>query len=172
VGITEKKISINPNVIDKIQNDLINDSVRIYTIPSIPSIFIDNNLFHPKVLESSTCAVIGTSGSPETNLNYMFITPCRLDITNGQYVTDLDPIVMAFDIEKGEPFPSGCVRFHGDFQGRTQEANISLNTYVFDEALEIERSAISDTNKSFTDADRRFTETMHYMAKIFRNNFL
>jgi hypothetical protein len=171
VGVKEKKIPIKPEIVEKIWADFDSNGVNIYRIDTIPDIFIDNQLLNPHVINKSTYAAVATSGCPQEGLEYMFMTTCRLDVNNGLYVTDLDPIVMAYNLDNKEPMPSGAVRFHGDFEGRTLETGLNESSIIFEDALQTLQNRIINIQLPFEDADGRFTNAMHYMADVYRKNY-
>lgn len=96
----------------------------------------------------------------------MLLAGGRLDSTNGSVVTDIDPIVMVADLETGTPAPSGCIRFHGDFEGRTESENLNID--AIDITVHELRKKVTCSKQSFKEAPIRFTKAMHYMAKVYR----
>lgn len=166
MGKKEKVIEINPLVIKQIQDDLETDGVCFYEVENVPQVFIDKNLIHPDVLEKCSCVAVAASGCPDEGRNYIFAAGCRVDSVNGSVVVDLDPIVMIADLESGTPAPSGCIRFHGNFEGRTEGENLKIDKV--DVAVSVLRKDIKASKKSFKDAPKRFTNAMHFMAKSYR----
>lgn len=166
MGIKEKDIKINPQVIDQIKKDLDSDGVRIYEFNKVPAIFVDNNLIHPAIIEKCSCITAATSACYDDGRNYMILAASRVDKSNGEIVTDIDPIVMVADLETGSPAPSGCIRFHGHFKGRTESENLNIDT--IDIAVLDLRKKITGSKQSFQGAPPRITEAMHYMANVYR----
>ncbi|MDT8318303.1 MAG: hypothetical protein RQ824_10005 [bacterium] len=169
MGKKDKVIGINPSVIEQIKEDLDKkDGVCTYEFNKAPQIFIDKGLIHPDVAAKCTSITIATSGCEAYGRNYMFIAGCRVDSENGSIVTDIDPIVMVADLESWTPAPSGCIKFHGNFEGRTEKERIPMAESL-DVAVSTLRKNIKGYKKPFKDAPIRFTHTMHFMAKYYRN---
>lgn len=171
MGKKEKRIPINPLVPEQIQKDFDSDGVCYYKHDGIPDIFIEKNLIHPDIVEKCSHVVTAISGSIEEGRNYMFIAGVRVDKEDKKYVTDIDPIVMVADLETGSPTPSGCIRFHGKFSGRTEETDISIEESTFDMAVDELRTTVSGTVFKFEDVPERFTHAIHYMAECYRRNY-
>jgi hypothetical protein len=163
MGIEYKIIKIPEGVISQIHNDLENNGVKIYAMQDVPSVFIDKNIIHPDVAKKSTCVIAALSGSQGEGRNYMFLAAARIDTVSGKYVTDLDPIAMISDLSTYSPSPSAVVKFHGDFQGRTElvTSDISIPVSTL-------QGMVTGALLSFENAPSRFTEAMHYMAKQYK----
>jgi hypothetical protein len=166
MGKKEKIIEVPPGVIKQIQTDLDNGEVYFYKVEDIPEIFINKNLINQAIIDKISCLTVAISACEHDGRNYMFLAPCRVDSKNGSIVTDLDPIVMVADLESGTPEPSGCVRFHGDFNGRTEIENITIVT--IDTPVSNLRKYIETFKKRFKDVPPRFANAMHYMANVYR----
>jgi hypothetical protein len=135
MGINKKIIEPPKEVIEQLHNDFTDNTVRFYTIDrdKVPSIFIQPNLIHPDVFEKSTFVAVGVSACAGEGRKYMYLAAGRIDKKNGEMVTDLDPVVMAYDLHSGTPAPSGVTCFHGDFEGRTEELDSNdLNASISD----------------------------------------
>jgi hypothetical protein len=163
MGISEKTVEIPNGVIEQIQNDLQNNGVKIYEIPNVPRIFVDNNLIHPNIVDRCTSVVAALSASPGEGRNYMFLVGTRIDYEKGKTLTDLDPVVMVSELPSGTPAPSGVIRFHGDFEGRTE-----LLVETTDVRIDELREQVKGEELSFDKAPKRFTAAMHHMAKIYK----
>jgi hypothetical protein len=167
MGKKEKIIEIAPGVINQIQKDLDYDGVHFYEIEDIPEIFINKNLINMAILDKCSCITVATSACEEDGRNYMFIAPVRVDSQDIHIVTDIDPIIMVADLTSGTPAPSGCVRFHRDFEGRTEIERIIIDP--IDTPVSALRKSVKTSKKIFRYAPKRFTNAMHYMARIYRN---
>lgn len=166
MGKKEKNIAINPQVIAQIQKDLDCDGVRFYELDKVPPVFIDKNLIHRDVLAKCSFVCIAASGCLDEGRNYMFLAGGRVDLTDDSIVTDIDPIVMVADLATGAPASSGCIRFHGDFEGRTESENLNID--ATDIAVHELRKNVTCSKQRFKEAPIRFTKAMHYMAKVYR----
>lgn len=166
MAVEQKIVSIPDIVIQQIRSDLAGNGVRIYAIEEVPPIFIQKDLIHPAVLEKSTCLVAGVSACPAEDREYIFLTAARLDMVRRTYVTDLDPIVMVYNFSTNSPAPSGVVRFHADFEGRTALETSDLST-----PLSSLQAQVSGSQLTFEQAPQRFTEAMHFMADRFKKAF-
>ncbi len=93
----------------------------------------------------------------------MFLAAARIDTVTGSYVTDLDPIVMVSDLTTRSPEPSGVVKFHGDFDGRTQYETSDTSIPVSSLQAKITGAILP-----FEDAPARFVQAMHYMAEQYK----
>ncbi len=170
MGVKNKVIEPPEEVIEQLHNDFTNNSVRFYSInrDKVPSIFIQPNLIHPDVLKKSKFVAVGVSACAVEGRKYIYLAAGRIDQKSGEIVTDLDPTVMAYDLRTGTAAPSGVTCFHGDFEGRTEEWD---STYLDAGIGELEKEIQGEgVEISFEKAPKRFTETMHYMAKAYREN--
>ncbi|PXA04629.1 hypothetical protein DDZ13_05505 [Coraliomargarita sinensis] len=154
-----KLLNVPEGVIDAIKNDLNNNGVKYYKVTDVPEVFIDNHLIHPDVLAKSECVVAALSGCPDDNREYMFLTTLRVDGSD----TDLDPIQMVYNTDLQTPEPSGVLRFHGKFPGRTLPIPITGSLQDF-------QNAVITTGVSFEEAEPRFSNAMHYMAQEYRQH--
>ena len=161
----KKIISVPKPVIEHLREDFQNDRVKIYTVEDLPSIFVDKHLIHPEVLEKCSSISVAASGCTSDGRDYFYIAGLRVDEDDGKTVTDIDPIIMAFDQNSESPEPSGVVRFHGDFEGRTE-----IEIEELDVPIEQLRKEITTTEIPFDKAHKRFTQAMHYMAVEYRKN--
>ncbi|MGD0919619.1 MAG: hypothetical protein ABSB22_24535 [Thermodesulfobacteriota bacterium] len=82
-------------------------------------------------------------------------------------MTDLDPIVMVYDLRSGTPASSGVTCFHSDFEGRTEESK----SQVLDMPMSDLKKDMQGDEVPFNEAPKRFTETMHHSAKVYRETF-
>lgn len=159
MGKDHKIVAIPGLVIAQIHADLASNGIRIYSMNEVPSLFIQKNLIHPDVAQKSTCVIAGMSGSRDSGMNYMFLAAARMDQVSGQLVTDLDPIVMVSDLYTNTARQSGIMKFHGDFEGRTEFLTADLSASLADLQSQVTGSVLD-----FGAAPKRFTEAMHFMA--------
>jgi len=162
-----KKIIIPKTVIQQIQTDIDNHSVKIYNFNDLPSVFVGRNLIHPEIVSKSTEFYAACSGSTVENRAYMFIAAARLDHQGSNLVTDIDPIVMVAQLDDGQPYPSGAVNFHGSFSGRTEPLN-PIGSSIRIEDL---RNNITSETIPFEKAPPRLIEAMHYVADRYKKVF-
>lgn len=165
MGKEKKVISIPPETIKKVRDDIENDGVKFYTLNNLPKEFIDNNLLHPDVCSKCDTFTAAVSGSHVENREYMFIAGLRRDNEGDNQVTDIDPIGMVYDLSTESPAPSGITIFHGDFDGRTEEVYSSTAISVKELKKEL-----TDEAMSFENAPNRFKNAMHFVAKKYRDN--
>ncbi|MFQ5771987.1 MAG: hypothetical protein ACE5HX_15740, partial [bacterium] len=132
----------------------------------VPKEYIDFGLVHPDVADKSAGLMLTISGSAIDNRDYMVVSALRLDRDNNYYVTDMDPIVMVYDNEKNSPEASGVIRFHGNFEGRTEPTNFCISHSI----AEIKR-CINQEEYSFEAAPIRYQNATHYMANIYKRIF-
>jgi hypothetical protein len=160
MGKREKLLSVPEKVIDAIKADLTGNGVHFYKVDEIPSVFIDKDLIHPDVVAKSTCMVAALSGSAADDREYMFLSTLREDKGH----TDMDPIVMVYNTNTDSPEPSGVLRLHGDFNGRTLPLSSTASL------SELQNQTIT-SGAAFDQVDTRFEEAMHYMAYQYQQHF-
>lgn len=109
-------------MIEQLHNDFIDDEVRIYIIDQdeVPATFIQPDLIHPDIFKKSQFVAVAVSGSAVEGRQYMYLAAGRIDQEKGTMVTDLDPLVMVYDLRLGTASPSGVTCFHADYEGRTE----------------------------------------------------
>ena len=166
---TDKTIIEPPEeVIKQLHEDFSDNKVKLYKVgwDKIPSSFIGPTLIHPNVLKKSKFVAVGLSACPADGRQYMYLAPGRIDEANGEIVTDLDPIVMVYDLKLGTPAPSGVTCFHSNFEDRTESVGLEVRISDFREDIQREGEEVS-----FEKAPKRFTEAMNYSAKRYRNTF-
>ena len=171
MGVDKKIIKPPEEVIEQLHNDFTGNKVRFYAIDrdKVPPIFIQPNLIHPDVLKKSKFVAVGVSACAAEGRKYMYLAAGRIDEEDGKMVTDLDPVVMAYDLHSGTAAPSGVTCFHGNFEGRTEELDLNdLNASIVDLEKDIQEKAVEIP---FDKAPKRFTEAMHYSARVFRKTF-
>jgi len=157
MGKQHKLLAVPEQVIEAIRADLNGNGVRFYKVDEIPPVFIDKDLIHPDVVAKSTCMVAALSGSAGDEREYMFLSTLRVD--SGQ--TDMDPIMMVYNTTSESPEPSGILKLHGNFDGRTLPLSSTAS-------LENLQSHVITTAVAFDQAPKRLINAMHYMAKEYR----
>jgi len=169
MGIDKKIINPPKEVIEQLHDDFENNGVKIYKVDKdkVPPIFIKPNLIHPNVLKKSDFVAVGVSACQIDCKQYMYLAAGRIDKEKGGMVTDLDPIVMAYDLQSDTPAPSGVTCFHAKFIGRTEE----LKSEYLHEPIRKLKKDMQGTEIPFDEAPKRFTDAMHYSAEAFRKTF-
>ncbi len=166
MGKKQKIVQIPIEFAKQIHNDFEGQNLKVCIFDHVPQKYIDFKLVHPEVAEKSAGLMLTISGSAIDNRDYMVLSPLRIDRDNNYYVTDLDPIVMVYDNEKEQLEPSGVVRFHGNFEGRTEPTSFSISQSM----AEIKNS-VNREELAFEAAPMRYQNATHYMAKIFKSIF-
>jgi hypothetical protein len=169
MATNKKVIKPSEEVIEQLHNDFTNNTVRIYKTDcdKVPATFIQPNLIHPDVFKKSQFVAVGVSACAAEGRQYMYLAAGRIDQEEGRMVTDLDPIVMVYDLQSGTPAPSGVTCFHADFDGRTTE----FKSQVLDTPISGLKEDMQGDEIPFKDAPKRFTEAMHHSAKVYRETF-
>ena len=109
-------------MIEQLHEDNKDNTVRFYKVglDKLPADFISPSLIHADVYGKSEFVAVGVSACQTDGRQYMYLAPGRIDLENGELVTDLDPILMVYDLKSGTAEPSGVTCFHGKFEGRTE----------------------------------------------------
>jgi hypothetical protein len=169
--VTTRKKIIEPleEVIEQLHNDFNDDAVRIYIIgqDEVPANFIQSDLIHPDVFKKSQFVAAAVSGSTVEGRQYIYLAAGRIDEEKGTMVTDLDPLVMVYDLRSGTAAPSGVTCFHADYEGRTEP----LSSQVLKVPINQLKKDIHGERIPFNSAPKRFTNAMHYSAKAYRDTF-
>ena len=166
MGTKQKIVQIPIEFAKQIHEDFEGQNLKVCIFDHIPQKYIDFKLVHPEVAKKSAGLMLTISGSAIDHRDYMVFAPLRLDRDNNFYVTDMDPIVMVYDNERELPMPSGVVRFHGNFDGRTEPTNFNISQSI----PEIKNS-VNREEYTFEAAPIRYQNATHYMAKIFKSIF-
>jgi hypothetical protein len=167
---TKKKIIEPPEeVIEQLHNDFTNDAVRIYEIDrdNVPKLFIQPNLIHPDIFKKSQFVSVGVSACAGEGRQYMYLAAGRIDQKRGKKDTDLDPIVMVYDLRSGAAAPSGVTCFHADYEGRTEP----FKSEVLNVPINGLKKDMNGVEVPFKDAPKRFTNAMNHSARTYRNTF-
>lgn len=165
MGIKKKIIQIPEKTIEKIREDINGDGVKIYELSNLPQQFIGKELIHPDVCDKCDSFVVAVSGCRIEGREYMFISGLRRDQDGKNYVTDIDPIGMVYDLSTQSPAPSGIALLHGNFRGRT-EIDYSSTAISVNEL----REKLGGEMIPFNEAPERFTNAIHFVAKNYRKN--
>jgi hypothetical protein len=169
MGIKKRIIKPPEEVVEQVHKDFTDDAVRVYKIErdKVPQVFIQPDLIHPEVFKKSEFVAVGASACEPEGRQYMYLAAGRVDREKGIMVTDLDPIVMVYDLRSGTPSQSGVTCFHADFQGRTEE----LESRVLDVPISDLGKQMQGDEVPFDKAPKRLTEAMHYSARVYREAF-
>jgi hypothetical protein len=159
----EVQIPIPSGVIQRVKNEVKGDNVTVikFNINDIPIEFM--SLLHPDVKKKSTCAYLAVSGCPEDGLNYAFLGFERVDKND----IDLDPIVMAYDLETGSPAPSGVATYHGKFTERTVPISAQYGSMSVAQIVQ----AIKTEKMPFSKAPPKLTTAMGWVANKYRKHY-
>jgi hypothetical protein len=165
----QKVAAVSPTIVESIRRDFSSNGINLYRIEDIPEQLIGPGLFAQGALEKSTTAFVALSGSADPACDYILMGLLRKDVEKGKIVTDIDPIMLAYDTANDASFTGSLQTFHGhdDFHGRTQ-----LLPFTVDTSLEALRSTVVTTGSLFEQADERYTNAMHFMATRFNDVFL
>jgi hypothetical protein len=159
----EKIVRIPKEVIQKIHDDFEGKNLKVRIFNDVPLEYVESGLVHPEVAEKSAGLMLTVSGNNIENRDYMVVSPLRIDHNKDCYVTDLDPIVMVYNNKEGAPEPTGVIRFHGKFEGRTEPIDFKISYSV--------KEILSNSNYQefdFEHAPHRYQNATHYMANIYR----
>ena len=169
MGVKKRIIKPPEEVVEQIHKDFRDNSVRIYKIDrdKVPKVFIQRNLIHPDVFKKSEFVAVGASACEPEGRQYMYLAAGRIDRENDIIVTDLDPIVMVYDLRFGTAAQSGVTCYHADFQGRTKE----LRSGVLDVPISDLGKQMQGDEVPFDKAPTRFIEAMHHSARVYRETF-
>lgn len=163
MGRKVKKVRIPKEFAKKVHDDFEGENLKIRIFNYIPPEYIDLGLIHQEVAEKSAGLMVAISGSYIENRDYMVFSPLRIDQNENYYVTDIDPTVMVYNNEDDIFEPSGVLRFHGKFEGRTEPTNFNISHSI----KEIQKSS-NCQEFDFKDTPPRYQKATHYMADIFR----
>jgi hypothetical protein len=166
MGTKQKIVHIPKEFAEKIHDDFKGQNLKIRIFDDVPQEYIDFKLIHSEVAAKSAGLMLTISGDSVENRDYMVFSPLRIDRNNNYYVTDIDPIVMVYNNENDLPEPSGVVRFHGKFEGRTEPTNFSISQSI----SEIKNS-LNPKEYDFEAAPTRYQNATHYMANIYKSIF-
>ena len=166
MGTKHKIVHIPKEFAEKIHNDFKGQNLKIRVFDNVPQEYIDFELVPSEVAAKSAGLMLTISGDVVENRDYMVISPLRIDQKDNYNVTDMDPIVMVYDNVNDQPEPSGVIRFHGKFKGRTEPTNF----YISKSINEIKNS-LNPEEYDFEAAPIRYQNATHYMANIYRKIF-
>lgn len=164
MGIKEKQIIIPHNIVEQIRYDFDGNMVKIYNIDEVPDVFVNYGILHPEVAKKSQSFVTAVSGSNSDSKDYLLMSALRLDHSGQQYVTDMDPLILVYQSEYQSAGVTGIIQFHGDFEGRTQQAGYSIQI-----PISTIQNQVTSSGVLFEESDPRFANAMRHMENAYNN---
>lgn len=165
----QKIEAVSPQVVEFIRNEFDSNGVQLYQVDDIPSQLIGSGLLAQGAIDKTVSAFVALSGCADPEMDYILMGLVRKDADkqSGNLVTDIDPIMLAYDHSLGAPNTGSIQVFHGNFDDRTQTLMCEADTSLSDL-----RSTITTTGVCFEQADQRYANAMHFMAPRFKQAFL